>query len=312
MKKNILYFIFSLFITKGIAQEANESKTLLKEMTSLSCKCIDSINVSNKTHKTVSSEINTCIKKKALTYQYKSKLSLIDTTKVATSSILINKNEDSDEFKKYYYEMERYLVDNCDALTEKATMSAKKHSKITSENPEAIAFYKKGNKEAEKDNTQEAINLYKKALKIDPNFTSAWNNLGLSYKKLENYDEAIGAYEKSLEKDPNGIMPLQNMAIAYKDKKDYKKALKTYEKLARLDDQNPEIYYGIGQICALSLHDFEKGLDNMCKAYTLYVEQKSPYRADAEKMINLISVEMEKAGKEKTFKKILKHNNISI
>lgn len=43
----------------------------------------------------------------------------------------------------------------------------------------------------------------------------------------------------------------------------------------------------------------------------MYIKQKSPYRADAEKMINNIYTEMKKQGKEKEFNKILKANNIS-
>ena len=49
----------------------------------------------------------------------------------------------------------------------------------------------------------------------------------------------------------------------------------------------------------------------MCKAYNLYIQQKSPYRADAEKVINIIYYEMKKQGKEEKFNEILKANNIS-
>jgi hypothetical protein len=48
----------------------------------------------------------------------------------------------------------------------------------------------------------------------------------------------------------------------------------------------------------------------MCKAYNLYIEQKSPYRTDAEKIINIIYSEMKKQGKENRFVEILKENNI--
>jgi hypothetical protein len=41
------------------------------------------------------------------------------------------------------------------------------------------------------------------------------------------------------------------------------------------------------------------------------VEQKSPYRTDAEKMINAIYAEMKKQDKENKFNEILKANHIS-
>ena len=43
----------------------------------------------------------------------------------------------------------------------------------------------------------------------------------------------------------------------------------------------------------------------MCMAYNLYVAQKSGYRSDAVRVIQMIYAEMKKQGKEETFNKIL-------
>jgi tetratricopeptide (TPR) repeat protein len=147
-------------------------------------------------------------------------------------------------------------------------------------------------------------------LKIDPKFAFAWDNIGICYRRLENYDKALEAYQNSLKIDPNGTMPLQNIAIVYQYKKQYDKAIAAYEKLGEIDKDNPEIYYGIGNIYATYLLDYEKGLSNMCKAYNLYIKQKSPFRTDAEKLINGIYREMKLQGKEARFAEILKENNI--
>jgi hypothetical protein len=48
----------------------------------------------------------------------------------------------------------------------------------------------------------------------------------------------------------------------------------------------------------------------MCKAYNLYIENKSPYRSDAEKVINLIYSQMKKENKEEDFYRVLKENKI--
>jgi hypothetical protein len=48
----------------------------------------------------------------------------------------------------------------------------------------------------------------------------------------------------------------------------------------------------------------------MCKAYNIYVAQKSPYRSDAEQVIKNIYGQMKKENKEDQFNKILKDNNI--
>jgi hypothetical protein len=70
------------------------------------------------------------------------------------------------------------------------------------------------------------------------------------------------------------------------------------------------VYFGIGEIYSLYLKEYEKGLDNMCKAYTIYQEQNSPYSLDAGKIIGVIYSEMKKLGKEDKFNEILEEYNI--
>jgi tetratricopeptide (TPR) repeat protein len=225
--------------------------------------------------------------------------------------ISINTNENSEEYKKYFYELERYMMSNCASVKEKIATNEKQSAKSFSDNKKAIEFYSKGMDESKKENYQKAVEYFEKAIKEDSEFAFAWDNLGLNYRKLNNFDKAIECYKKSLELDPKGLMPLQNIAIVYQYKKEYNKAIEAYSKLAELDKNNPEIYYGIGNVYATNLQDYEKGLENMCKAYNMYVYLKSPYRTDAEKMISLIYVEMKKQGKEEKFNQILKDNNIT-
>jgi tetratricopeptide (TPR) repeat protein len=226
-------------------------------------------------------------------------------------NISINLNENTNDYKKYYYELERYMMANCTSLKEKIASNEKQSTKSFSENKKALEFYSQGLNESKKENYEKSVECFEKAVKEDPEFAFAWDNLGLDYRRLNNFDKAIESYKKSLEIDPNGLMPLQNIAIVYQYKKEYTKAIEAYEKLAEIDKNNPEVYYGIGNIYATYLNDYEKGLENLCKAYNLYIKQKSPYRADAEKLINLIYSEMKKQGKEEEFNKILKSNNIS-
>ncbi|OXA95228.1 hypothetical protein SAMN06265346_1339 [Flavobacterium hercynium] len=62
---------------------------------------------------------------------------------------------------------------------------------------------------------------------------------------------------------------------------------------------------------AFHLNDYKKALDNMCKAYNIYTAQKSPYRTDAEKIMQMLYKQMKQDGKEELFNKILEENNIS-
>jgi tetratricopeptide (TPR) repeat protein len=316
-------FFFTLAILSSqlaFSQKPDTSinNILLKELAENACKCIDSISVYDKKKAEVTMEVNSCIDNQAGAYQLGAKLMNIASLKKDAKekdgkkeiNISINMDKESQDYKKYYFEMERYLMENCKAIKDKIAANDKQSSTSFSTNEKALDLYSKGIEEAKQGRCEQAIAYYEKALKIDDQFAFAWDNMGICYRRLENYDKALEAYQKSLEIDPKGLMPLQNIAIVYQYKKEYTKAIEAYEKLAELDNNNPEIFYGIGNIYTNYLLDLEKGLTNMCKAYNLYIAQKSPYRTDAEKLINILYSEMKKQGKEARFNEILKENHI--
>jgi tetratricopeptide (TPR) repeat protein len=298
-------------------------ESFLKNSGEAACKCIDSISTFDKSKVEVAKEISKCIDEHTLSYQLSMKIfsnldlknldlkSADKSDKKKNVKISINTDENSNDYKKYYYEIERYLMANCKAIKEKIASNEKQNDKSFSKNPTALNFYSKGLNQIEKEDYKDAIKYFEKAINEDANFAFAWDNLGVCYRKLNDYDKAIEAYNKSLALDPYGLMPLQNIAIVYQYKKEYQNAINSYEKLALIDNENPEVYYGIGLVYFSYLNNSEKGLENTCKAYNLYVQQKSPYRADAEKVINLIFADMKKQGKEKEFNEILKANHIS-
>lgn len=321
--RKIVFIIAFCFSINGIAQDTKKGdvKIFLKELADNGCKCVDSINTYNKSKNEVAKEVNECIDKQTSAYQLGSKLMKIDVSDPksrkekkegnAQIDISINQNKNSDEYKKYYYELESEMMDNCNSLKEKMASNEKQAKKSFSGNPKAKILYSKGLAEFNKDRYNEAIKCFNEALKEDPDFAFAWDNLGVTYRKLENYDKAIECYEKSLELDPKGLMPLQNIAIVYQYKKEYEKAINAYKKLAEIDDKNPEVFYGIGNVYAMNLKDYENGLDYMCKAYTMYSDQKSPFRTDAEKIIKYIFSEMKKENMTDKFNQILESNHIN-
>ena len=318
MKKTLIAIFIICFCLNVLGQET-KTNTLLKEVAENGCKCIDSIVTSNKTKEEITKQISACIDAQTGAYQVGSKFMGIDLSKEASTKnkkksvdININMDKDSKEYKSYYYEIERYLMNNCPTLKKTIAACDIEKDKSVSKNPEALEFYSEGQKEYKKENYKEAISYYQQALRVDSVFAFAWDNIGICNRKLNNYEQAIYAYKKSLELDPNGYMPLQNIAVAYKFNKEYDKAISAYKRLAELDKNDPEVFYGIGETYSLYLNDYEKGLENMCKAYNLYVEQKSPYRADAESIISTIYGEMKKQNKVDSFNEILEQNHITV
>lgn len=326
MKKGIVFMAamatsLVVFAQKKKSENIISDSAIIATSSEAACKCIDSIPTYNKSKLDIANMANDCIDKQVMTYQMMSKLTnsmgsledmLADNKKKKkgkTNEIIINTNTDAAEYKKYYYDLERDLMANCQSLQTKIASSDLIKEKSLSKNPLAMLAFSQALDAA---NDTIALDYYKKAVEKDANFVFAWDNLGLTYRKLRQYDKAIHAYQQSLNIDPNNEIPLQNLAVVYIHIERYEEAIKTYEKMALLSPNNPEVFYGLGHVYANFLNENEKGLDNICKAYNLYTQQKSPYRTDAESIMSAVYHKMKKAGKEKKFYSILKDNNIEV
>jgi tetratricopeptide (TPR) repeat protein len=224
-------------------------------------------------------------------------------------NVVINTNKESEMYLKYYYEIERDLMDSCAYLKTLLNSNEKVSKKSISKNDDAKYFYTQGQNASKINNYEEAIKYYLEAVKLDPKFAFAWDNLGVSYRKMNMYKEAIEAYKKSLEIDPKSITPLQNIAVTYQYAKEYEKSVESYKNLIALLPNDPEGYYGAGQ-SLYNMKEWEKSLDYVCKAYNLYVKISSPFRSDAEQLMQLLYQQFKKIDKIDTFNKILKDNNI--
>lgn len=56
-----------------------------------------------------------------------------------------------------------------------------------------------------------AIENFEAAAKIDVKFSSAYNNIGTCYERMNNIPKAIESYKKALEIDPNNELAKQNL-----------------------------------------------------------------------------------------------------
>ena len=84
--------------------------------------------------------------------------------------------------------------------------------------------------------TKKAIKEFEKAIKIDPYFVLAYNNLGEVYAFLAMYEEAIHEYEKALEINPKLSEAHFNMVISYMLSKNYGLAWKHVDILNKLGE----------------------------------------------------------------------------
>ena len=56
----------------------------------------------------------------------------------------------------------------------------------------------------------EALYRWQQAVKLDPSYAAAWNNLAIAYEHDGKFEDAKKAYEQALQLDPKNLMIRQN------------------------------------------------------------------------------------------------------
>jgi tetratricopeptide (TPR) repeat protein len=93
---------------------------------------------------------------------------------------------------------------------------------------EVLNIYNKALDYSTKGDLSTAINEYKRALDIYPNFVEAYNNIGEIYSRTGKNEMAISVYEKALRIDRNPRL-LLNLGVEYYNHLDYKTALNYFQ-----------------------------------------------------------------------------------
>jgi len=113
---------------------------------------------------------------------------------------------------------------------------------------------------------ERAIEQYKAAVRIDPNYFGAWASLGDAYTDIGSHQQAVEAYHKAAEIYPEDsyvhrrLQEACNIAIrlrpddpnnyvilgqAYYDGNDYPQAIENLQKALRMDPKSEEAYTGL-------------------------------------------------------------------
>ena len=113
--------------------------------------------------------------------------------------------------------------------------------KLTLFNKTAENFYTLGNIQKKQNKFEEAIGSFEEAIKVNPNFSEAYNNLGSAQKSLNKFKEAILSYEKSIGLKANNVEACYNIASLYYFLKNYNEASKYFKNIINLEARQEEI-----------------------------------------------------------------------
>ncbi len=98
-------------------------------------------------------------------------------------------------------------------------------------NKTGIAYHQLGDP-ADMDSARK---YYQKAIKMDPKYAEAINNLGTVYFARKSYRRAISEYNKALRLRPDAATFMANLAFAYLGRKEYELASQEFLKAVQLD-----------------------------------------------------------------------------
>ncbi len=114
----------------------------------------------------------------------------------------------------------------------------------------------------EKGKLNNAVNLLKQAIQINPYYPIAYANLALAYTRMGVFAEAIKLYNKAIHLSPYKAAYHEGLGRVYYIIGSVDESIQSYEKAKKLDPHNPVIHYLLG----LSYN--QKGMLN--KAFSSY------------------------------------------
>lgn len=121
------------------------------------------------------------------------------------------------------------------------------YSKAIELNPyNASAYNNRGNAKSMLDDDLAAISDYEQAIELDSMLYEAYNNLGLVKMFLSGIDEAEYYFNKSLKINNSYVEAYYNRGLMYFGRGEFEKSIKDFEKCIQLNPEDAEAFYFCG------------------------------------------------------------------
>ena len=173
---------------------------------------------------------------------------------------------------------EKYFFDGIRALENKNNEEAvEKFKKAIDLKPDFIeAYFNWGYSLNKLGKYEKAAEKFKKAIELNPDFSAAYFNWGISLGGLNKYEESGEKFKKAIELKPNYPDAYLNWGISLDEFKKYEEAIEKFKKAIELNPYFSEAYFNWG-ISLIKLEKYEEAIEKFKKAIELKPDYAKSY-----------------------------------
>jgi tetratricopeptide (TPR) repeat protein len=137
--------------------------------------------------------------------------------------------------------------------------------------PTAKTFFDIGLKNSENAEYSEAIDAFKHAINLKPDYAEAYYYLGDAFFNLHRYTEAFDAFKQAVKIKPNYVEAHFSLGILASMLSEYDEAIKAFKKVVELNPKHAKAYFSLGNVYSeLNRHEeaveaYKKAIDIMPK-----------------------------------------------
>ncbi|WP_052149803.1 GNAT family N-acetyltransferase [Aphanizomenon flos-aquae] len=114
--------------------------------------------------------------------------------------------------------------------------------------PGARSQFEEGKKLVKLGDLEKAVGCFQAAIKIQPNYIPAYNQLGNTWQGLGKFEEAISAYQKLLEINPHVAAAYCNLGAIWQLQNQDEKAIAAYQKAIEIKPDFTLAYLNLARI----------------------------------------------------------------
>ncbi len=141
-------------------------------------------------------------------------------------------------------------------------------NKTTDSDFEALSYFQLGSQMLDAGEYEKAIRAFREVVRLTPDQSWAWHNLGVAYDKLRQYDKAISVYQQAIRLNPSQSWAWNNLGSDYENLQEHDKAISAFQEAVRLNPSQSEAWNNLGIVYDV-LHLYDKAIPAFQEAVRL-------------------------------------------